>query len=134
MSELFKLNQTHSSASYPSTSFFNKVMGLAIIEAIQSNESQERYIRLEQIKLQDRHAAALERIGERLGNIDARLETILENDIDAITAHDVAIILRGGLDKAAGDISRNLYTVSKDIFKLHCQIECLVNEMWEKKK
>jgi hypothetical protein len=110
------------------------VIGLAIIQSIQSNASQERYIRLEQMKLQDREAAALERIGERLGNIDARLETALEKDSDAINAHDVAITLCSGLDKAAGDISHNLYTVSKDIYTLHSRIENLIFEMRGKKK
>ena len=110
------------------------VIGLAIIQAIQSNASQEKYIRLEQMKLQDRQAAALERIGERLGSIDATLETALEKDNDAINAHDVAITLCSGLDKAAGDISHNLYTVSKDIYTLHSRIENLVIEMREKKK
>lgn len=110
------------------------VMGLAIIEAIQSNASQERYIRLEQMKLQAHQTALIELLAERLGDIDTTLETTLENNSDAINAHDVAITLCSGLDKAAGDISHNLYTVSKDIYTLHSRIESLVIEMRKKKK
>jgi hypothetical protein len=110
------------------------VMGLVIIEAIQSNASQERYIRLEQMKLQAHQTALIELLAERLGDIDTKLETTLENHSDAINAHGVAITLCGRLDKAAGDISHNLYTVSKDIYTLHSQIENLIIEMREKKK
>ncbi|MDR4514911.1 hypothetical protein [Nitrosomonas sp.] len=60
------------------------VVGLAILEAIQSNASQERYIRLEQMKLQAHQGTLLGLLAERLGCIDAKLETTY--DVAALCA------------------------------------------------
>ena len=63
------------------------VIGLAVIEAIQSNASQERYIRLEQMKIQYVQATTLERIEKRLESIGVTLETSQESKLEGLCKH-----------------------------------------------
>ncbi len=98
----------------------------AVLRTIDSHNVHNRNLKIEELRLQQSIAVALD-------GVNRKLKVIIGQNDDAINTGDVAF-LREQLEKSSGDISHSLCVLSKDVFTLHHKIEDLTNEIKEAKK